>query len=454
MPTFPHPAISTFRRVIGAAGLCLWMTLTGDAATAQEETCGSNRDAICVSGMVPKSDPARVWELLRGNLKFALYYFECLGGDQLSCTVVGGQLFDGRDLALDPDAAMALLGPSCDFGHEFACVAVAYHFRETALGDVDPLLIAQLARRSCRAEADACAFEASLYVDGDVFPVDHDKAAEVLSYACARKAGNSCYRLGQLHLDGLAPGSSEQKGRDLVEQSCEFNFGEGCFDLAIFYNGEVPGGEDRQLATKYFRKSCDLLHGPGCFNAGVLTGAEAPFWSQDFDEDLAFQERGCALNDADSCTRAGSLHGGDLISNPDLAKSVAFSRRGCELGGAVACANLGLNYEFGRGVAADGKKAFEAYKTACHAGNGGGCNGLGNIYAKGMAGEQDDFLAVEYFEKSCDLGDPIGCTNVAFFAENQRGVFRLDSQIEHFYQLGCDGGFHEACKRLKKDDPE
>ncbi|WP_306114135.1 MULTISPECIES: tetratricopeptide repeat protein [unclassified Roseovarius] len=454
MPTFRHPAISTFKRVIGAAGLCLWMTLNGDAATAQEETCGSNRDAICVSGMVPKSDPARVWELLRGNLKFALYYFECLGGDQLSRTVVGGQLFDGRDLALDPDAAMALLGPSCDFGHEFACVAVASYFRETALGDVDPLLIAQLARRSCRADADACAFEASLYVDGDVFPVDHDKAAEILSFACARNAGYSCYRLGQLHLDGLAPGSSEQKGLDLVEQSCEFNFGEGCFDMGNRYPEQPSDPKEIKARRMFFEKSCTFGFGQGCYVAGALAGVMAPFWKQDFDEELAWHEKGCSLAYADSCTRAGSLHNGTQISDPDLPVSVAFSKRGCTLGDPIACANLGVNYEFGRGVAADGKKAFEAYKTACDAGNGGGCNGLGNIYAKGMAGEQDDFLAVEYFEKSCNLGDPIGCTNVAFFAENQRGAFRLDSQIEHFYQLGCDGGFHEACKRLKKDDAE
>lgn len=431
-------------------GLAAWLCAPSSPASANEANCGSNRDAICVSGMVPKSDPARVWSLLEGNLKYALYYFDCLGGDQPSCTVVGGELFDGDDLPIDEEAAIALLGPSCDFGHEFVCGAVASYFRSNEAAEIEPALVAQLFRRSCRAVADACDIEAALYVDGGLFETDYDKAAEILSYACTRDAGNSCYLLGQLHLNGLAPNSNEQKGWDLVELSCDLEFGAGCFDMGERYPDELSDPKQIKARRALFEKSCTLDFGPGCYITGALAGALAPFWRQDFDEELSWQVRGCSLGDADSCTRAGSLHNGNLISDPDPGASVEFSKRGCTLGDAIACANLGLNYELGRGIDADGKKAFDAYKTACDMGNGGGCNGLGNIYAKGMAGQQDDFLAVEYFEKSCELGDPIGCTNVAYFAENQRGVFRLESQIRAFYQRGCDGGFQKACERLKK----
>lgn len=429
------------------------MTL-GNPTAAAEATCGSNRDAICVSDMVPDTNAAHVWSLLDGNLKYALYYFECLGGDQLSCTVVGGELIAGRELPYDMDAGLALLGPSCDIGHEFACVAVGNYLKETAADKVDPQLVAQLTRRACRANAHFCEDEAALYVDGVLFPVDHAKAAEIHYYACERKAGGSCYLLGQFHLEGLAPDSSESAGLDLVERSCTYGSANGCFDMGAQLYESASTPNEIKARRDYFQKSCTLGFGPGCYIAGMLAGAEAPFWNQDFDEELSWHEQGCSLGDADSCARAGGLHDGDLISDPDLATSVTFSERGCTLGSAIACANLGLNYEFGRGVVADGKKAFEAYKSACDDGNGGGCNGMGNIYAKGMAGVQDDFLAIEYFEKSCELDDPIGCTNVAYFAEERRGVFRLDSEIQRYYQRGCDGGFHEACKRLDRAGSE
>lgn len=446
--------VSTLRTVIAAVGLGAWLGVPSSPVSAGEANCGSNRDAICVSDMVPESDPAHIWPLLAGNLKYALFYFECLGGDQLSCTVVGGELIAGRDLPYDADASAGLLGPSCDIGHEFACAAVGAYVMETAADNVDPLLVAQLARRACRADADSCVFEASLYLDGGLFPADHAKVAEIHSYACARNAGGSCYLLGMLHLEGLAPNSSEATGFDLTAKSCDLGSSEGCFDLGAQYPDQPSDPEEIKARKMAFKKSCTLGHAAGCYIAGLIVGDEAPFWNQDFNEELSWQERGCSLGDADSCTRIGNLHAEELITDPDPAKSVEFTERGCDLGGVIACANLGLKYEYGTGTGVDGKKAFEAYKFACDAGNGGGCNGLGNIYAKGMAGEQDDFVAVEYFEKSCDLGDPIGCTNVAYFAENQRGVFRLDSQIRHFYRLGCEGGFHEACKRLKNDNAE
>ncbi len=114
--------------------------------------------------------------------------------------------------------------------------------------------------------------------------------------------------------------------------------------------------------------------------------------------------RGCSLGNADSCTKAGYLHGEGLVSKADPVSSFEFEKLGCDLDEPVACHNLGLKYEFGRGVKTNGPLAEQAYRRACQLGNSGGCNGLGDIYAKGMARPRDDRRAVELLNNPARWG--------------------------------------------------
>ncbi len=430
----------------------VWAFLLSDDAQAEEFNCGLNRDSVCVANMVPEVDLERAWTLLMDDLKYAFVFFRCLHGEQLSCAQVGGEFTAGRNLTYNLELSASLVAKPCDEGIDFACLLVGQYLMETYADPADKGLIAELFHRSCQMDAKFCQPEAELYMGGGFFDEDLKKAASVLIDGCTRQSGESCYLFALMVGDESSPEYDFSLTIEFLAWSCTFGLAEGCFDMGAQLFEKVSLMGEGIDVREYFEKSCKLGLGSGCHVLGLLAGPDAPFFFRDYDEELAWQEKGCSLDDPDSCARAGYLYDSDLVSYPDPVMSATYSERGCELGEPVACANIGLKYEFGTGVVQDGKKAFDAYEFACNNGNGGGCNGLGNVYAKGMAGEQDDFRAVEMFEKSCELGDPIGCTNVAYFAEEQRGVFRMDAQIREYYQRGCDGGFAEACRMLKKFD--
>ncbi|WP_299846569.1 tetratricopeptide repeat protein [uncultured Roseovarius sp.] len=432
--------------ILLAASIWVWTPL--DSSAAAEATCGANRDSICVTEKVPEVDVERAWKLLRGNVKFSFEFFKCLGGNQLSCTIVGGEFSADRHLPYDLTLSAAILAPTCDAGHEIACSVVAEYLMKNDPAPTDHDLIADLSQRACRVDPQFCEAHAYLYFGDSIFPEDFEKVVEILHFACERDAAQSCYLLGLVHGEGLTADSDDVKAVAALEKSCDMLLVTGCLELAIYYNDTASKVADRVLALENFKKSCALADGEGCFNAGLLTGHEAAPEDADFDAALMLHERGCELGNTDSCMRVAFLYSSSLISDPDIVTSFEFQKKACELGEMDGCGNVGYHYEYGQGVEKNGKLADEAYRYACENGSGGGCNGLGNIYAKGMAGTQDDFRAVELFEKACEMGDAMGCANVAYFGEEQRGVFRLDHEIAAFYKRGCDGGFQTACDRL------
>ncbi len=430
------------------------MMVSGAIATAQETNCGSNRDAICVSDMVPEADAARIWPLLEGHLEYSLYFFECLGGDQLSCSIVGNEIAANDGLPFDIEAAAALLGPGCDIGHEMTCAAVGYYLKETAPNEVDPKLVAELFQRACRADADLCEFEAELYTDEVLFPKDFEKAADIHRYACERQSRFSCYHLGEMHVLDMVPDSNDAVGMEFFERSCNYGLADGCFETGTMLYANESGPEDRAIAIGYLRQACEMERADGCYNAGLLIGYESDPHPPDYEKELSLQIIGCDLGQADSCGRAGDLYTSSRLASADDKRAFEYAQRGCDLASGMACANVAFYYSNGTGVEQDTGKALEAYQHACDLKNGWACNEAATLFASGATGSQDDFRAAEFYGLSCDYDEAFGCANAAYFAENQRGLFRLDSEILGLYKTSCDGGHIYACQRVKQLEAE
>ncbi len=447
-PAFPRSMISTLKAVMVTVGLAAWLCVSSSPASANEANCGSNRDAICVSEMVPEVDAARVWSLLDGSLEYSLYFFACLGGDRVSCSLVGNEIAADNGLPFDIEAAAALLGPSCDIGHEMTCAAVGYYLKETAPKETDPELIAQLFHRACRSDADLCEFEAALYIDEILFTQDFAKAAEIHHYACERQSRYSCYHLGSMHVTGTAPDSSEKMGLELFDKSCGYGWADGCFETGMMHYNDAS--KDRNIALDYLRQACEMGRADGCYNAGLIIGLESDPYPPDYDGELALQIKACDLEQADGCGRAADLYASSSVANSDEKLAFDYAQRGCDLGSGAACASIALFYSNGTGIDKDPAKSLEVYQHACNLKDGWACNEAATLFASGAAGVQDDFRAAELYGRACELGEAFGCANAAYFAENQRGVFRLDSEILRLYKTSCDGGYDYACHRVRQ----
>ncbi|MEO3415459.1 DUF3857 domain-containing protein [Roseovarius sp. CAU 1744] len=420
-----------------------------------DANCGANKTATCVADKVPPLDAERIRTALKGSLEFSSQFSKCLDGNQRSCAIVGNELAFGHHVQADGELAVTLLGPSCDAGFESVCAHVGEYLLKNSLDTTEPALIDELYIRSCLANPDYCYSAASLYLERSIFhpapaafPEDYERAAEILSHGCENGSGSSCFLLAQQHQKGTAPDSDPATELALLKKACEYNSAEGCYDLGRRYRGDGSENLDWDLALEYFQKSCDLNYSFGCTNVAFLYDDQNFPLKADAEKRFSFVKKGCDLGDPGGCIVLAGLKLENAVFGPDPVQEFKTSKRKCEQGSPEACSSLGQHYEFGDGVEKNGKLAFEAYQFACENGYGAGCNGWGNIYAKGIAGEQDDFRAVELFEQACQLGDPIGCTNVAYFAEQRRGAFRLNREILEHYQRGCDGGFDHACKRL------
>lgn len=111
--------------------------------------CDPVAGSVWVTDLVPRLDTEGVWRKIGTSMEHTQNFTECLQGEQLACTIVGGKLMSGRDLPRDLDLSMGLLGPACDAGVGSACLGVAAYLSEHLPDSLDPYLVADLYARAC-----------------------------------------------------------------------------------------------------------------------------------------------------------------------------------------------------------------------------------------------------------------------------------------------------------------
>jgi hypothetical protein len=136
-------------------------------------------------------------------------------------------------------------------------------------------------------------------------------------------------------------------------------------------------------------------------------------------------EKGCELDDGESCMRLGQHAYDGLGIDKDPKQAMLWFQKSCELGSAVGCDNTGVLF-------ASEKKYAEAtpyFEKSCDMGQASGCNNAGVILFQGFAGKQDDDAALALFEKGCKGGDENACKGVKAVEEKKAEGERSASAI-------------------------
>lgn len=162
-------------------------------------------------------------------------------------------------------------------------------------------------------------------------------------------------------------------------------------------------------------------------------------------------ERGCALDDAPSCTRLGAARRRRAASVPDdgeraeiLATAVEAFEAACRLDDPEGCGSLAIHLHRGEGTVADPERARALLTGACDREVADACRNLGLSLQADPAEPRQS--AVEAMQRACRLGDGPGCAQLGHYRYAGTGVPRDLSGALEAYQRGCEAGFELACR--------
>lgn len=138
-----------------------------------------------------------------------------------------------------------------------------------------------------------------------------------------------------------------------------------------------------------------------------------------------YYERGCDLNDPDSCLHAGLIMVSKSMSSPierDVLKGCESLTKSCKLDNGTACFYLSGMYISGVQkkentnnapesnefiLMKDMKKAFQFAQRACDLDNMYACANLSQMYKRGEGTEKDEQKAEQIKRKALDMQDQI-----------------------------------------------
>ncbi|KAJ8921178.1 hypothetical protein NQ315_013650 [Exocentrus adspersus] len=176
-----------------------------------------------------------------------------------------------------------------------------------------------------------------------------------------------------------------EKAGKVYKNNCdEYKYGRSCLKYAT-YNllGRGSKKSDFKIAYDYFEKGCNLEEPDSCLNQGLLliTKNDCIELKQDVLRGMELLEKACAGKNANACYYLSGMYisgvkKADVVSNPgsskikedeyeiskNMTKAFQFALEGCNLGNMYSCANLSQMYAKGDGVDKDEKLA-EKYKN-------------------------------------------------------------------------------------------
>lgn len=186
---------------------------------------------------------------------------------------------------------------------------------------------------------------------------------------------------------------------------------------------------------------CFLNQGDKCYAAGLDYQESTDTIKKDENKALKYLEKGCELDNAESCGNLG-LYYGKNNENRNLEKSFKYSEKACNLNDPDGCLIIGSMYYTGTGATLDLNKGNEYIDKCCKL-NPSTCTGSAKYLLEQKKSPKDFELtnlkkednAFEYslLEKACKYQDGEGCFEIGtnFFSDNP------EKSIE-WVSKGCD----------------
>lgn len=154
------------------------------------------------------------------------------------------------------------LGVSCQHGSARACVSAALLLDE---GRRTPRDLTEAAKDFGR----ACDLQLSSGCQALVAKVAAE-GPQILSRACNRGDGESCFFLGSLYYGGGGVSRDYGQAVSLFRESCDDGWPRGCGALAECYRAGQGTPADRPQAREYFEKACRADVAASCYAVAVM----------------------------------------------------------------------------------------------------------------------------------------------------------------------------------------
>ncbi|CAG9854446.1 unnamed protein product [Phyllotreta striolata] len=175
-----------------------------------------------------------------------------------------------------------------------------------------------------------------------------------------------------------------EKAGKVYKTNCDdYKYGKSCLKYGTYsLLGRGSKKADFKIAYDYFEKGCNLDEPDSCLNQGLLlvTKNDKPEVKQDVQKGMRILEKACKYENANACyylsgmyivgikkdNLPGSLtdkgNSDDYQVAKDMTRAFEFALKGCNLGNMYSCANLSQMYAKGEGVEKNQKLADE-YKS-------------------------------------------------------------------------------------------
>jgi S1-C subfamily serine protease/TPR repeat protein len=177
-------------------------------------------------------------------------------------------------------------------------------------------------------------------------------------------------------------------------RACKRKRASSCYLLGASYDARGTP----ELAERPYRQACER----GVAVACVALAPRVP-------TTLALLERGCALGQAEACTRAASY--AERPGGRDPAHLAALFRRGCSLGDARACLELAAT-ELAASTPAEAEASGTLLLQACQRWEPEGCVRLAQLLESGVFAPRGPLSSLALLDRACALGEARGCAEL------------------------------------------
>lgn len=201
----------------------------------------------------------------------------------------------------------------------------------------------------------------------------------------SEKKPEVCHLLGD-YLEGIK--KDFEKAAKVYKSTCDdYGYAKSCYkygNYSFLGKGKSGSKGDPKSAYNYYEKGCNLNDSDSCLHSGLLMVSRSMTKEveRNVPKGLEFLTKSCDMNNATACFYLSGMHisgvqkqaednppknqkkseaAGEYIVLKDMKKAFDFAYKACELRNMYACANLSQMYARGDGTDKNEKEA-EKYK--------------------------------------------------------------------------------------------
>lgn len=201
----------------------------------------------------------------------------------------------------------------------------------------------------------------------------------------SEKKPEVCHLLGD-YLEGIK--KDFEKASKVYKSNCDdYGYAKSCYKFGNYsFLGKGKSGSkgDPQQAYTYYEKGCGLDDAESCLHSGLLLVSRAmpKQISRNVPKGVEFLTKSCEMNNATACFYLSGMHisgvqkqaetknpaesnkTSEYIIHKDMKKAFDFAYKACELKNMYACANLSQMYARGDGTEKNEENAEKFRKMA------------------------------------------------------------------------------------------